>query len=140
VNWRRGLFRLWIVGTALFVIAVAAISYSGIKAEFDALAIKPEAGTPSHLAEVREQYPEYRGLSDDQLVEAMYKRFYSDMPREQFNKRLTEKTAASRKIINFRGQQHSFPADFTDEEIATALKSTLKNPWASVGMVAGIAL
>jgi hypothetical protein len=31
----RGLFRLWIVGTALFVIAVAAVSYSDIKAEFD---------------------------------------------------------------------------------------------------------
>ena len=31
MNWRRGLFRLWIVGAALFVIAVAAISYSEIK-------------------------------------------------------------------------------------------------------------
>jgi hypothetical protein len=36
MNWRRGLFRLWIVGTALFVIAVASLSYSGIKAEFEA--------------------------------------------------------------------------------------------------------
>jgi hypothetical protein len=33
MNWRRGLFRLWIVGAALFVISVASISYSGIKAE-----------------------------------------------------------------------------------------------------------
>ena len=31
MNWRRGLFRLWIVGSALFVIAVAFISYSEIK-------------------------------------------------------------------------------------------------------------
>ena len=31
MNWRRGLFRLWIVGTALFVIAVAFICYSEIK-------------------------------------------------------------------------------------------------------------
>src|SRR5262245_58625383 len=35
MNWRRGLFRLWIVGTALFVIAVAFVSYSEIKAQFD---------------------------------------------------------------------------------------------------------
>jgi hypothetical protein len=34
MNWRRGLFRLRIVGTALFVIAVAFISYSKIKKQF----------------------------------------------------------------------------------------------------------
>jgi len=31
MNWRLGLFRLWIVGTALFVIAIAFISYAEIK-------------------------------------------------------------------------------------------------------------
>ena len=31
MNWRRGLFRLWIVGTVLFVLAIAFISYSEIK-------------------------------------------------------------------------------------------------------------
>jgi hypothetical protein len=38
MNWRRGLFRLWIVGAALFALAVASISYSDIKADFDAVA------------------------------------------------------------------------------------------------------
>jgi hypothetical protein len=33
MNWRRGLFRLWIVGTALFVLAIAFVSYSEIKAQ-----------------------------------------------------------------------------------------------------------
>jgi hypothetical protein len=51
MNWRRGLFRLWMVGTALFVISVASISYSSIKAEFDAVASKPQAG-PSILKPV----------------------------------------------------------------------------------------
>jgi hypothetical protein len=36
MNWRRGLFRLWIVGSALFVIAVAVFSYSDIEAQFNA--------------------------------------------------------------------------------------------------------
>ncbi len=40
MNWRRGLFRLWIVGSALFAITVASISYSGIKAEFNAVALQ----------------------------------------------------------------------------------------------------
>jgi len=31
MNWRRGLFHLWIVGSVLFVIAVAFICYSEIK-------------------------------------------------------------------------------------------------------------
>jgi hypothetical protein len=35
MNWRRGLFRLWIVGAALFVLAVALISYTDIKEEFE---------------------------------------------------------------------------------------------------------
>ena len=38
MNWRRGLFRLWIVGAVLFVIAVAFISYTEIKEQFDAAA------------------------------------------------------------------------------------------------------
>ena len=40
MNWRRGLFRLWIVGTALFVIAVAFVSYGEITKQFDAIAAK----------------------------------------------------------------------------------------------------
>ena len=36
MNLRRGVFRLWIVGSALFVLAVAVVSYAPIKAEFDA--------------------------------------------------------------------------------------------------------
>ena len=35
MNWRRGLFRLWIVGTALFVIAIAFVSYGEIERQFD---------------------------------------------------------------------------------------------------------
>ena|SRR6516225_4033156 len=141
MNWRRGLFRLWIVGTVLFVIAVAFVSYSEIKADFDvvARASKPEV-TSSFIAEFRQQYPEYNSLTDAQLLEAVYEKFYSDVPREQFEKQVSEKISASNKAVKFQGQLHEFPADFTDEQIATALKSTIKNPWATVGMWASIAL
>lgn len=80
----------------MFVIAVASISYPGIKFEFDAVKSKPEAGTSTVLAEFRQQYPQYSDLSDDQLADAIYKKFYSDMPREQFNKKVAEKIAASK--------------------------------------------
>jgi hypothetical protein len=39
MNWRRGLFRLWIVGTGLFVLAIAFVSYSEIKREFNAVGL-----------------------------------------------------------------------------------------------------
>jgi hypothetical protein len=135
---RRGFFRLWIVGTALFVFAIAFISYNEIKAQFDAVPSKPEV-TSSFIAEFRQQYPEYNNLTDAQLLDTVYKKFYSDMPREEFEKQVSEEISASNKIVKFQGQVHEFPADFTDEEIATALKSTIKNPWASVGEAAAIA-
>ncbi len=75
MNWRRGLFRLWIVGAALFLIAVASISYDGMKAEFDAVASKPPEAGPSVLAEFRRWYPQYNDLSNAQLADALYKKF-----------------------------------------------------------------
>lgn len=40
------------------------------------------------IADVRQQYPQYHDLSDQQLADALYKKFYSDMPREQFDAKL----------------------------------------------------
>jgi hypothetical protein len=40
MNWRRGLFRLWIVGTTLFVLAIAFISYGDIKQQFKDIALQ----------------------------------------------------------------------------------------------------
>jgi len=142
MNWRRWLLRSWVVGSILFVLAVAFIGYSEIKAEFDAVAIasKPKA-TPLFLAKFREQYPEYNDLNDAQLADAVYKKFYSNIPREEFERSFAEKIAASEtKVVQFQRQLHEFPADFTDEEIATALKSTITNPWATLAIWAGIAL
>lgn len=36
------------------------------------------------LAEIRQQHPEYADLNDQQLAEGLHKKFYSDMPFEQF--------------------------------------------------------
>jgi hypothetical protein len=35
----RGFFRLWVLGSILFVLAVASVAYSEIKAQFDAVAV-----------------------------------------------------------------------------------------------------
>jgi hypothetical protein len=40
------------------------------------------------LQEVRQKYPAYNDMSDQQLADALYKKFYPDMPRDQFNAKI----------------------------------------------------
>jgi hypothetical protein len=70
MNWRRGLFRLWIVGTALFVLAVAFVSYSEIKAEFDAAGRAPKLVTDTALIKQLEAAPpdETRPFDPDEFL------------------------------------------------------------------------
>lgn len=48
------------------------------------------------LQDIRTQYPQYGDMSDKDLADKLHQRFYSDMPREQFNARvgLPEATTA----------------------------------------------
>jgi hypothetical protein len=40
------------------------------------------------LADIRKAHPEYADLSDQQMADGLYKKFYADMPRAQFNAKL----------------------------------------------------
>jgi hypothetical protein len=40
------------------------------------------------IQEIRQQYPDYNDMSDEQLAGALHTKFYSDMPREQFNAKI----------------------------------------------------
>jgi hypothetical protein len=125
MNLRRGLFRSWLVGSALFVLAVAFVSYRDIKAEFDAVASMSKGEWPVQLAGFRQRYPQYNHLSDGQLMDAFYKSFYSDLTRQEFDKRM-----AANSVID--------PENFAQLEKAVA-NIKVPNPWASVGTAAGIA-
>ena len=133
MNWRRGLFRLWIVGTALFVIAIAFVSYSEIKAEFDAVAGKREA------ASILATY-----------ADRVHQRFYSDMPREQFDKKITAPNPITEPNVIAQLQaivaniDTSRPLDdWTFDEVAAyslfLFIEPAPNPWATLGMRAAIA-
>src|SRR5262249_37679415 len=76
---------------------VVFVSYSDIKAEFDAAASRPETVNSSFLLEFRRLHPEYKSLSDAQLADTVHKQFYSDMPREQFDKKLPTKSRPQRR-------------------------------------------
>lgn len=40
------------------------------------------------LAEVRQKYPQYKDLSDEELAQGLHKKFYSDIPYEDFTQRI----------------------------------------------------
>ena len=126
MNWRRGLFRLWIVGSALFVLAVAFDSYGEIKEEFDASANRRHAA--SMLA------------TDARFADWVHQRFYNDMPREQFDKKITSPTPITEpKVIAqleaiFRNIDTSRPFDdWAVDELQTDILhrfiEPLPNPW-----------
>jgi hypothetical protein len=41
-----------------------------------------------NIQEIREKYPQYDNLSDSQLAEGLHKKYYSDMPFEDFSQRI----------------------------------------------------
>lgn len=45
------------------------------------------------IAEVRQKYPEYGDMSDTDLAGALHRKFYSDMPVEEFNQKIGLKAA-----------------------------------------------
>lgn len=51
------------------------------------------------LAEIREQYPQYSDLSDAALADALYGKFYSDIPRKEFDAKLGLKTGSRQTPI-----------------------------------------
>lgn len=40
------------------------------------------------LGDIRVQYPQYRDMSDGQIADALYARFYADLPRAEFNAKI----------------------------------------------------
>lgn len=51
------------------------------------------------LAEVRAQYPQYSDMSDTALADALYKKFYSDLPRADFDQKIGLKPAPATDAI-----------------------------------------
>ena len=140
MNLRRGLFRLWLVGAALFVLAVAFVGYGSIKREFEAAASKRQA--VSDL------------VTSPKFADWVYQRFYSDMPRQQFDKKITapnpitepEVIAQLETIVKNVDTSRRRPlSEWTDDELHAysllkRIADPTPNPWATLGTWVGIAL
>lgn len=69
------------------------------------------------LQAFRQQYPEYDDMSDQALADALYRKFYSDMPRDQFDTKIG--LGATPGDAEPSGPQYNFLSG-TDQEEARA--------------------
>jgi hypothetical protein len=49
------------------------------------------------IADIRKQYPQYSDISDAQLADGFYAKFYSDMPKEEFYKAINFSTGPAKQ-------------------------------------------
>jgi hypothetical protein len=96
VNFRRGLFRLWIVGSALWVLAVAFLSYPVIKAQFEtvesAATLKPVSEKPVSEKPVSEKPVSEKPVSDPEVIKRLPPGTLTPVTDPELIKRLEGKT------------------------------------------------
>lgn len=73
------------------------------------------------LAEIRKQHPEYDDLSDVQLADGLYKKFYADLPREEFDKKIGYSKPSQLESVG-RGAVDTLSFGF-DDEIAAGVRT-----------------
>ena len=64
------------------------------------------------ISEIREKYPQYDDMSDSALADALYRKHYSDMPREQYDQKIGMGSAVAAAPEKARGT--NFMAGFED--------------------------
>lgn len=74
------------------------------------------------IAEVREKFPQYSDMSDADLAGALHKKFYSDLPREEFDKKVGLVTKPEKREPSITDAITDIPA-----EIGNAASEALTN-------------
>jgi hypothetical protein len=112
MNTKRGLFRIWIVLSVLWIVFGISLSYGEVKSEFKEMeklllalsSIKTlsdvntismnnqSVGIPFDsdypFKKFQQKYPQYGNISTDVLADTLYQNFYSNMPRELYNEKI----------------------------------------------------
>ena len=68
------------------------------------------------IDEIRSQYPQYSDLSDTQLADALHAKYYSDIPKTEFDRQLIEnkraalEAAHTQSLLNPQANERNIPA------------------------------
>jgi hypothetical protein len=120
MNLKRGFVRLWVVLALVWVTAMTWLLWSeltfskpfDVRSPDDILHEFPSNTSTAvinrtmkeywqnKLVKIRKDFPEYNGMSDAELADALYKRFYSDMPRQQYDTKIGLKDDDQINIID----------------------------------------
>jgi hypothetical protein len=73
------------------------------------------------IAEIREQYPQYSDMSDQQLADALYQKHYSDIPRADFDAKVGLAPGGGADPRTVRGALLPFERNLDTGEISFAM-------------------
>jgi hypothetical protein len=111
MNLKRGLLRLWVLLALTWVVPTTWLMWNELTKTQPEFLVTfannkkysitgPEGASreqalevlhkqlSSKLTEFRQKYPAYNDMSDSALADAIHKKYYSDMPRDQFNDKI----------------------------------------------------
>ena len=88
---------------------------------------RAQASGRTNLDEFRKRYPQYDDMSDSELADSLYRKFYSDMPRAKFDAatvadRSSGQVLSGPKIRMPDGQIVRFPADMPKAGINSLIR------------------
>jgi hypothetical protein len=87
------------------------------------------------LVEIRAKFPQYADIPDDKLVDSLHTKFYSDMPKAEFEAKLIAKKPQTAEDL-YAGQTESLLNPATNERnIPAVLAQSLGKGFANVGDV-----
>lgn len=81
------------------------------------------------IAEIRKNYPQYSDMSDEQLADGLYRKFYSDLPREDFNARIGLGAPAP---VDQKKEASQNAKDLRDEYYSSGIYAGEYNPLGSI--------
>jgi len=94
----------------------------------DTVASAPHSGNKRQaltLQDIRAKFPQYNDLSDEQLAEGLYRKHYSDMPREQFDAKI--------------GLRQASPPPHADRRIQSAVQGAGRAVADTIGLAPDLA-
>ena len=62
-----------------------------------------------NIQEVRQKFPQYEDLTDDQLTQALHKKFYADMPYAEFSAKVGARPAVDQSVLDPRDSPGRYP-------------------------------